>query len=239
MSQTVFQRSFAPLKRLLPASVSNFIRSALTAFLTPVYFSYQNGHFLSSFLMAAVSKRLKPLPWYTYPCIDFLKFQDFADCRVLEFGAGQSTLFWSERSKSVTAFEGHEAWFDKLRTKIGANVALHLVSLESPEKTGSEIRSILCAASAEKFNVVVIDGLFRPEMVPIAIDYLSDDGLLICDDSEGYEFFERLKDSGLMRVDFYGQQPGVILPHSTSIYFGPRCRFTNNKSKICIAHEGY
>jgi hypothetical protein len=32
-------------------------------------------------------------------------------------------------------------------------------------------------------------------------------------------FYSGFRDSGLSRVDFYGNAPGVVLPHCTSIYF--------------------
>ena len=65
----------------------------------------------------------------------------------------------------------------------------------------------------------MIDGLARFEMIKISLNYLAEDGCIICDNSEGYNFFEGFKDSGLNRVDFFGSAPGVILPHSTSICF--------------------
>lgn len=238
MTSTLMHRVFAPLRRVLPPSLANGLRSTVTAFLTPIYFSYLSGHFLSSYRMAAVTRKFRPLPWYTYPCIDFVKSQDFTGRRILEFGGGQSTLFWSEHAASVVTFEGDASWFQSLKRKIAGNVDLHLVSLETPEKTCQEIRRVLEARAAGKFDVVIIDGLFRPEMIPIALEHLAPDGMLICDDSEGYDIFESLQGSGLMRVDFCGHQPGVLLPHSTSIYFGPQCRFTGNTRPIMVDRGG-
>ena len=43
--------------------------------------------------------------------------------------------------------------------------------------------------------------------------------IIICDNAEGYGFYEGFKSRGMDRVDFYGYCPGVILEHSTSIYF--------------------
>ena len=36
----------------------------------------------------------RPLPWYTYPAIEYLEQLDFRDRTVFEFGSGASTLFW-------------------------------------------------------------------------------------------------------------------------------------------------
>jgi hypothetical protein len=56
-----------------------FMRSWFTAFYTPIYYSYLNGHFKSSFKKMAVSRNGDPLPWYTYPAIDFLRTRNFMD----------------------------------------------------------------------------------------------------------------------------------------------------------------
>ena len=49
-----------------------------TAILTPVHFSLATGHFRSSIASKALDARGKPLPWYTYPGIDFLCGVDFS-----------------------------------------------------------------------------------------------------------------------------------------------------------------
>jgi hypothetical protein len=50
-----------------------------------------SGHFRSSVNGKALSQAGVPLPWYTYPAIDFLTQRDFRGRSVLEFGGGQST----------------------------------------------------------------------------------------------------------------------------------------------------
>jgi hypothetical protein len=219
MTQTVIQRSFAPLKKYLPGWLSNSIRSLVTAFLTPALFSYQTGHFLSSFKMAAVSKDGKPLPWYTYPSIDFLRYRTYEDKDVLEFGGGQSTLWWAQRARRVLTLEGDPAWYEKLKEKIPDNVSLHLTSLKNRETNISQVREILALNPGSKYDVIIIDGLYRYEMIDIACGVLAEGGMIVCDNAEGYGFFEGFKDRGMSRVDFYGHAPGTVLPYSTSIYF--------------------
>jgi hypothetical protein len=72
-----------------------------TAVLAPIQFSLATGHFRSSIASEALDARGKPLPWYTYPAIDFLADVDFSSQSVLEFGASQSTLWRSERAARV------------------------------------------------------------------------------------------------------------------------------------------
>ena len=80
---------------------------------------------------------------------------------------------------------------------------------------------VLSAKQSSKYDVIVIDGLYRFEMIQVALSYMAKDGIIICDNAEGYDFYEGFKDTGMSRVDFFGNAPGVVLPHSTSIYFNP------------------
>ncbi|MFM7806835.1 MAG: thrombospondin type 3 repeat-containing protein, partial [Planctomycetota bacterium] len=44
-----------------------------------------------------------------------------------------------------------------------------------------------------KFDVIVIDGLDRRQLVPVACERLAEGGIVICDNAEGYGFHEALK----------------------------------------------
>ena len=219
MTQTIIQKSFAPVKKLLPSWIANPLRNVVTAFLTPVLFSYRSGHFRSSFKMAAVTKNGEPIPWYTYPAINFLKYRTYRERTVLEFGGGQSTLWWAKQAQAVVTFEGNESWYNKIKGNMPSNVHLHHVSGKKGDEQVTEINRILESLPYEKYDVIAIDGLYRYEMIDIACRVLSDDGIIICDNAEGYGFYEGFKDRGLGRVDFYGNAPGVILPYCTAFYF--------------------
>jgi hypothetical protein len=222
MTQTIIQKAFKPFKDYLPSCIWNPLRSVLTAFLTPVKFSLRSGHFKSSFKRFAVSAKGEPIPWYTYPCIDFLQPRSYEGKTVLEFGGGQSTLWWAHRAKQIVTFEGDQDWYDKIKETMPANVDLFLVSMASPDRCVSEVNQILAAGNYGKFDVIIIDGLFRFQMIDIAMKAMADSGAIVCDDADGYGFYEGFKDRGLNRVDFFGYSPCVILPHCTAIYFGNR-----------------
>jgi hypothetical protein len=108
MTVTSLQKWFAPAKRILPPAVWSPIRAVMTAVLTPIRFSRRTGHWRSSLRRAALSAGGAPIPWYTYPAIDFLQQRSFENCDVLEFGSGQSTLWWSRRARSVLTIEEDE-----------------------------------------------------------------------------------------------------------------------------------
>ena len=219
MTQTKIHRTTAFLKNYLPSFMWRWVRGLFTALLTPIRFSLYSGHLRSSLRAASVNRKGSPIPWYTYPAIDFLLSREFSQKEVLEFGGGHSTLWWAERAKWVITFEEDLDWFSNLSGKCPSNVDLIYMPLVGAEVTCQSIRAALKEKNADKFDIIVIDGLYRCELIEVAVDYLRDGGLIICDNGEGYGFFEGFKGKGFSRIDFYGYAPGVYLPHVTSLYF--------------------
>ncbi len=214
---------FAPVKRLLPAGLSSSLRRVGTSLITPLYFSVHSGHFLSSMKGRAVNRSGQPIPWYSYPAIDFLSQRRYEHRTVLEFGAGHSTLFWAKRCSKVLAFESDPGWLKELSTKVPPHVDLQQVSPESPSRCVEGVRETLRERGDGKFDLIVIDGLYRQEMAELSRHWVNPTGAIIVDDAEGYGCFEAFKDSDFQRVDFFGHTPGVLLPHCTSIYFRQGC----------------
>lgn len=221
MTQTTIHKSTATLKSVLPLWLWNPIRSVGTAVLGPILFAHRTGYWRSALKRAAVSRANKPLPWYTYPAIDFLKFRSYESRVVLEFGGGQSTLWWAERAKHVVTLEGDKDWFEKIKSGMPGNVDLSHVSMANAQANVAAVNAALAEKAFATYDVIVIDGLYRAEMIEIAVSKLSADGIIICDNAEGYGFFEGFQTRGLARVDFFGNAPGVVLPHCTCLYFTP------------------
>jgi hypothetical protein len=222
MDDTWLHRLSHPLKRLLPRSVWRGLRGFATGVLMPFRFAWQTGHLRSSLRGTAVDRFGRALPWYSYPAIQFLQARDFHGKTVLEFGAGNSTLWWGSTGAEVISLEGDAGWFRELAIKLPRNVRLELVSVESRSACTEAVRSLLEDIGV-RFDIVIVDGLYREQVAAIALDWVKEDGLIIADDSESYSLFEILKGHGFSRVDFYGQAPGVILPRCTSIWFADGC----------------
>jgi hypothetical protein len=211
------------LKAYMPTSVFRPIRAVATAFLTPIRFSKRTGHFRSSLAEAAISPSGDPLPWYTYPCIDLLSQKSFAGRSVLEFGSGQSTLWWSKQAAKVTAFENDPAWYERVKKSLPANARVNLISdwyiHDDPLKDGNS------------FDIIIVDGLDRVRATELAISHISSGGAIIIDNSEGfwsedgssYPIIDMLNKNGFQRVDFYGFAPGVVKRSCTSIAFRNSC----------------
>src|SRR5258705_3177616 len=89
-------------------------------------FEEKYGHFLSSQMRLPVSAAGEPLPWYTYPSIEYLQQLDFSARHVFEFGAGNGSQFWAQRAKSVTSVEHDPEWFGIVEQRKRPNQTLLL-----------------------------------------------------------------------------------------------------------------
>jgi hypothetical protein len=214
---------------------AGLLRAAYSAIATPVAFSFGTGHFRSSIARAAVDRHGNPLPWYSYPCIDFLATRTFSNCEVLEFGGGQSTRYWSKRAKYVTTFDGNQEWLKRLQGYGMPNVVLHLVDLADEAQLLTQIRNALLPRNGSGFDVVVIDGLYwRGALAEVAIEVMAKDGAIVCDNanSKVHDYRARFAASGLRRLDFLGFAPGTRMRDCTSVFFGEDCFLFDNKWPI-------
>ena len=232
MSRTIIQKAYSPFKKILPTPIVRWIRSISTAIITPVRFSLVTGHFLSSLKNVSVNKNGEHIPWYSYPAIDFILNKDFSTKRVLEFGAGQSTLWWSKKVKFIKSFEEDLVWYTKLKSKIYPNTELIYANLNPLENCLKIVTDNLL--NNEKFDIIIIDGLYRYELCEIAINNLAEGGVIIADNSEGlgYNFQKAFKNTGFSRVDFHGFSPGVVLRQGTSFFFKDSSFIFSNESPI-------
>ena len=173
--------------------------------------------------MTACTESGEPLPWYTYPTIDFLAQRNFEGRNVLEFGGGQSTLWWSKRAQTVITIEEDAEWYERLRSRIRDNVTLFHVPADDRTRAVERIRKIIDSHTVHKFDVIIVDGHFREQLTILAFEYLAQDGVIVLDHSDGYQFFDLTKDLNCRRIDFFGFAPGVHMRRCTSIAYVNDC----------------
>lgn len=187
----------------------------------PVHFAVASGHFRSALARKAVTRRGEPLPWYTYPAISYLSLLNFDGLRVLEFGGGQSTIWWADRAQRVTTVETDPEWFRYLqRVANRPNVELRA---EPAQPTGS------------RFDIVIIDGGDRVHAAHLATEVVQPSGFIIFDNSEShwgvdesYPIIDLMNDRGFNRIDFHGYLPGVRRRGCTSLFFQDGCHLFRN-----------
>jgi hypothetical protein len=177
------------------------------------------GWALSHRTNSAVDAEERPIPWYRYAAIDFLEERAAPSQRVFEFGCGNSTLWWAERTESVTAVEHDSEWAGKVAAEAPGNVSILEVPLE---RDGDYCRTPLRLAG--EFDVIVIDGRDRVNCGAQCLAALSPSGVVVWDDSHRRRYrvgLRLLEKQGFRRLRFTGLGP--IGPESgeTSILYRP------------------
>lgn len=170
------------------------------------------GHFLSYEQKMCIDRNGNPIPWYTYSAIEYLEQLDFREKRVYEYGAGNSSIFWAKRAKSVISIENNQDWYLRIQNNQKLNQKIIFI-----EEEKEYINSIL--KSKNKYDLIIIDGDFRFACAKAAIKCLEKGGFIILDNSDWYpETSKLIRESGLIQIDFKGMGPINYYNWTTSIF---------------------
>lgn len=190
--------------------------------------AYDYGQFKTILSGNCVDQNNSEIPWYTYPAYEFLKSLDIKDRKVLEFGSGNSSIFWSKKAKSVVSVEHDKAWHDKISKELRENQKLILCeSLENYEKPKQLLD--------EKFEIIIIDAIKRYECAANVKKYLNinyDKGcMVILDNSDWYKNTAKLlrKELDFIEIDFHGFGPINSYTWTTSIFLSRNFKYETEK----------
>jgi hypothetical protein len=164
-----------------------------------------------------VDRRGRPIPWYTYPAIEFVRPRLRPTMRVFEFGSGNSTLWWADRVAAVMSVEHNPAWATKMAAQVPPNVTYLHVPLEP---NGAYCRAAQSAPDA--FDIIVIDGRDRVNCAREGLASLRSDGVIIWDNSDRLKYrpgFEYLEEHGFRRIQFSGHGPINAHSWETSVFY--------------------
>lgn len=184
---------------------------------------FQYGHLRSAAANASVDAAGHPVPWYTYPALEYLRQLDLSEARLFEYGSGNSTLWWSRQVASVVAVEHNEEWHAAVRRQAPDNCELLLRT--SPDEYAAAIE-----AYPGGFDIIVIDGLVtgrtRLRCARAALGCLRKGGVIVLDNSDWLpESSFALRSAGLLEVDMTGFTPINDYTSTTSFYFDRDFRF--------------
>lgn len=164
-----------------------------------------------------------PLPWITYPAIDFISQFDFSDASVFEWGSGFSTLWWSKRCRQIASVESNPPWVPYIKGLLPESVELIVTPLDVEAEIGALLKH-----HTVQHDVFVIDnnGPFRWRCAEVAAANLTVGGIVILDNSDQCQkACGILRDAGLIQIDFTGFAPGAGYAQTTSIFFRESLRF--------------
>jgi len=162
----------------------------------------------------------RPIPWYTYPAIEYLSHIDFSELKVLEYGSGNSSLWWTERCQELVSIENDQEWYKKIQTT-GGKVPNFSHVLETRENAYVHQQELSTA------NIVIIDGAYRSKCANAFIAACQDESsklaMLIFDNSDWYpNAIKALHDAlGWVQVDFHGFGPINNYTWTTSVFINP------------------
>jgi hypothetical protein len=177
------------------------------------------GWFKSFYSMQSIDKNGNPIPWCTYSFINFISERLNSEQSVFEFGSGNSTIWYSQRVKSIVAVEHDLNWFEQIKLKLAKNAEIIFKQLDS---NGEYAKTALNRGT--KFQIIIIDGRDRNNCVYQSVDALTEDGVFVFDNSQVPSYAESqqfLKQKGFRRIDFKGLCPSVAHSNTTSIFYKP------------------
>lgn len=177
--------------------------------------SFDYGYLRSAAAMRSIDAAGEPLPWITYPAIEFIKQLDLRDKSVFEYGCGGSTVFWSRVAKRVDSVEDNKAFFDEVQPQLPANCRLSLRPIPD--------QYVEAVSERGPYDIIVVDGHSRVRCCEIAPKYLRPGGFILLDNSDW--FFDgsaKLREAGLIEVDMAGMAPIGDFVSTTSFYFDRR-----------------
>jgi len=194
------------MKRLIPKFILNKIMPIRMQIRNFKILAIEYGQYRTIRNWVCIDKNGNPIPWITYPAIEYLNNLDLKSSTVFEYGSGFSTLYWSKRSKKIISVENDEKWFSLIAEKIKqlSNVSYHLAKRE--EEYIQKIDEY-----NEPFDIYVIDGRHRGKCARKVVEYVRKygGGMIIFDNSDWYpktiEFLRNELD--WIEVDFCGFGP--------------------------------
>jgi len=158
-----------------------------------------------------------PIPWYTYSSIHFIESRLNNTLRIFEYGCGNSTLYYAKRVSEIISVENDREWAKKIVAQLPANAKVVF--------RDQEHQYVCEVGNHGQFDVIIIDGLLnRLACTQAAVNALTDQGIIIVDNSEWPEFIECvnfLAKNGFRELPFYGQTPITFVPSQTSIMYRP------------------
>lgn len=177
----------------------------------------ERGWLTSYLKRQAVDKEGNPIPWLTYSFLDFLDGRLNKSISLFEYGAGNSTYFFAKQVKSVKSVESDKEWYNKMKNDLPDNADISFVPLGN---NGTYPGAILLEPI--RFDMVLIDGRERVASLRNAVEKLSEQGVIVLDDSERQKYqeaFHIMANAGFRYIKFSGIAIGGIHDKCTTVFY--------------------
>ena len=184
---------------------------------------YEIGWIESFKKQLPIDKEGNALPWVTYSFIDFISNRLNKTMDIFEYGSGNSTLWYAEKTNSVISIENDKQWFEKIKNSLPSNAQIYYEELVYGGKYSKFSEKL-----EKNFDIVIVDGRDRVNCMISAVNSIKEEGIIILDDSERKSYqdgIEFLIKKGFKRIDFWGISPGLFYKKCTTIFY---------KNKNCL-----
>jgi predicted O-methyltransferase YrrM len=161
-------------------------------------------------------------PWINYTTIQFMHHLISKNMRVVECGAGGSSIFFLTRGVRLTSIEHNEKWIKIVRNKVDRKIQnnwdYHLIKSDNGITNIPSAESYLLPLdhlSDSSIDLFLIDGRHRVESVKKAINKIKPGGFLIldnCDRPEYAKSFELLTDWSLKKISCITNSSEFVTP---------------------------
>lgn len=117
------------------------------------------------------------LPWISYDAQKELARVLSPRSKVLEFGSGMSTMWYSRHAGSVVSIEDYRPWFDLVSPRVAkrGNVDYRFAA-DRVEYVG--------LVPEAQYDLIMIDGSHRDDCARFAVEHLAKGGIIYLDNSD-------------------------------------------------------
>ena len=183
-------------------------------------FHYKYGYTNTRLRLKPLDANNEPLPWFTYPAIEYLEQLDLSHKSIFEWGSGNSSLYFAKRCRSIISIESDKNWYEYVSQELLPNQKVIFTN---------EVNFVDAIDKLNmKYDVIIIDSLLRYECALKAVHYLNRGGLIILDNSDWHPSTSTLlrKMNDLIEVDMHGFGPINDYSWTTSLYLTREFNFS-------------
>lgn len=221
MRPSILKEVSKSLWKFLPARTRKTLRNYFKQFTNFKILAVDYGQLKSIKEWSCLDAKGEPIPWYTYPAIEYLDHIDLSGFNIFEYGSGNSSLFWSTRAVNVRSVEHNEMWYQQIhkQAEIKSLGFDYILAIDQQTYISSLINW------KHDADIIIIDGNWRTSCTNSVIDYIKDGGgvMLIFDNSDWYPLaIKNLREKlQWIQLDFHGFGPINNYTWTTSVFINP------------------
>lgn len=107
-------------------------------------------------------------PWYTIGCLEWLNTLNLKNMSIFEYGCGISTMWWKDKTEKCAGVDDNLKWSN--------GCIVPLLNDDTIDK-----KRYIESCLNEKYDIIIIDGIYRNECLLYALKCINNGGYLIWD----------------------------------------------------------